>query len=130
MERPKILIVDDQQDVRDLLVNFISCKIDCEIKTAGDGQSALQQLRAEDFDLILMDIKMPGLSGIDLIKEAIKISPTSKIIVISAYDSQNVASEAMRVGAHDYILKSQSPREIELKLQHILSEMGKYIPRK
>lgn len=130
MEKARILIVDDQEEVRKLLFAFLNRWIECEIKMADSGKSVLEELKKDKFDLILMDIKMPGLSGIDLIKEIMSLSPASKIIVISAYDSQEVADEAVKAGAVDYILKSYSAREMEIKIQRVLEEIGKFLPKR
>lgn len=130
MPIPKILIVDDEQDVRDRLSNFISKKIHCEIEEASDGKEALEKLKEEKFDLMVLDIKMPGLSGIDVIKEATKFTPQTKILAISAYDSQEVASQALKEGAVDYIPKPQTIEGIDLKARDILSKMNKYKPKK
>jgi len=129
MQKPKILIVDDEQQVCDFLSSFVSRKLECEVTTANDGKAALEKLKSASFDLVLLDIKMPGLSGIDLIKEAIKFSPKSKILAISAYDSQDVALEAIKAGAFDYILKSYSTEEIGIKIKDALAKDGKYSPR-
>ncbi|MCX5695015.1 MAG: response regulator [Candidatus Omnitrophica bacterium] len=87
MLKPLILVVDDEADVRERLCNILSRKIDCRVQKAADGQEALEKLKKEKFDLVLVDIKMPGLSGIDVMKEAAKFTPQTKFLAVSAYDS-------------------------------------------
>jgi YesN/AraC family two-component response regulator len=127
--QPKILVVDDEQDIRERLVNFISRKISCSLEEAADGSQALEKLKKGGFDLVLLDIKMPGLSGIDVMKEALKLAPQTKFLIISGYDSREVAADALGAGAIDYIPKPQTVEAIELKVREVLSRIGKYQPK-
>lgn len=129
MEKPKILVVDDEEDVRERLTNFIFRRFICEIDKAANGSEALEKLKKDKFDLMILDIKMPGLSGIDVINEAVKFTPETKILAISAYDSHEVADGALRAGAIDYIHKPQTTEGMELKIKDILSKLGKYAPK-
>jgi YesN/AraC family two-component response regulator len=130
MPKAKILIVDDEKDVIERLASFISKKIDCIIEQASSGEEALNKLKGDTFDLAVLDIKMPGLSGIDVINEAMKFTPQTKFLAISAYDSYEIADQALKAGAIDFIPKPQTPEAIELKVKDILSQMGKYEPNK
>jgi len=127
--KPKILLVDDEVDVVERLANIILRRINCVVEKASDGRQALEKLKKDTFDLVLLDIKMPGLSGIDVIKEAVKFTPQTKILAISAYDSQDVADSALKAGAIDFIHKPLTKEAIELKLKQILSQIGKYQPK-
>jgi two-component system, NtrC family, response regulator HydG len=120
MDAQRILIVDDDPQVRGFLSDLVAKKISSRCTAVGDGSEALKLLKQESFSLVLLDIKMPGLSGIDVIKDVMRFSPVTKILVLSAYDSQDVADEAIRAGASDYILKSHSHQEIELKIKRAL----------
>jgi len=130
IEKPKILVVDDEEDVRIRLTNLISRHFSCEVDKAANGQEALQKLKDNKFDLAVMDIKMPGLSGIDVIKEAVKFSPQTQFLAISGYDSSEVANEALRAGAADFIHKPQTVEGIERKVRDILKRIGKYEPKR
>jgi YesN/AraC family two-component response regulator len=130
MPKAKILIVDDEPDVVARLSSFVAKKIECCIEQAASGEEALQKLKNETFDVVLLDIKMPGLSGIDVIREAIKFTPQTVFLAISGYDSYEVASQALEAGAADFIPKPQTPEAIELKVKDILIRRGKYEPRK
>lgn len=127
--KPKILVVDDEADVVERLANIILRSINCFVEKASDGKEALEKLKNYTFDLVLLDIKMPGLSGIDVIKEAVKFVPQTKILAISGYDSREVADEALKAGAVDFLPKPLTKEAIELKLKQILSQAGKYQPK-
>lgn len=129
MPKVKILVVDDEEDVRDRLSSMIQRKFYCDVDKAANGTEALEKLRKDKFDLVVLDIKMPGLSGIDVIKEASKFTPDTKILAVSAYDSHEVADEALRQGAIDFIHKPQTTEGIELRIRDILTGMGKYEPK-
>jgi YesN/AraC family two-component response regulator len=126
MAQVKILIVDDEEDVLERLAKLVARRFKCEVEQASNGTIALEKLKKEKFDVMMLDIKMPGLSGIDVIREAAKFTPETKILAISGYDSQEVAEEALKAGAVDFLHKPQTPDAIELKLKDILIKMGKY----
>lgn len=129
LRNPNILIVDDEEDILDGLSNFLSHKFSCRVETSLNGGDALLKLKEASFDLVITDIKMPGLSGIDIMKQAQKFSPQTKFLAISAYDSDEVAHEAIQAGAVDFILKPHSPEAIELKVRQVLINIGKYKPK-
>lgn len=124
MDKPRILIVDDEPDVRERLISFISRKVDCLTEEAQDGWEALEKLKNGHFDLVILDIKMPGLSGIDVLREAAKFSAKTRFLAISGYDSHDVASEALKAGAMDFISKPQTPESIALKVREILEAIA------
>ena len=127
--KPRILVVDDEADVVERLSNIILRRFNCIVDKAHNGKVALEKLKEHAVDLVLLDIKMPGLSGIDVIKEAVKFTPQTKILAISAYDSEEVANEALKAGAFDFLPKPLSKEAIELKLKQILTQIGKYQPQ-
>ncbi len=83
-QRPRILVVDDEQAVRDLLVKTLSIA-DYDVDTAADGPSALDRLRAVEYDLLITDLKMPGMDGLSVIREARRQSPDLPIVIITGY---------------------------------------------
>lgn len=130
VEEPRILVVDDEEEVREHMSKLISNHFACKIDTASNGREALDKIKKDKFDLVVLDIRMPGLSGIDVIKEAVKFTPETKILAVSAYDSQDVANEALKYGAVDFIHKPQTAAGIERKVRDILKKIGKYSPKK
>lgn len=129
IQRPKILVVDDEEEVRTHLGNVIGRHFNCEVDRAANGQEALDKLKTNKFDVVVMDIKMPGLSGIDVIREAIKFTPHTKFLAVSAYDSSDIANEALKAGAVDFVHKPQTIESIERKVRDILKKIGKYAPK-
>lgn len=108
----KILIVDDELLMRNFLAETLKRK-NMEVYTAENGQKALEMLKDNIFDLVITDMKMPGLSGFDVLKKVKESSPNTIIVVITAFGSIDNAVEAMRLGAFNYLLKPFSPDSIE-----------------
>jgi DNA-binding NtrC family response regulator len=129
MDKPRILIVEDDSAIRDILKKFLTMHIECRILEAGSGRQALEFLEKGAFDLILLDIKMPGISGMDILKKTKEAYPETDIIVISGWDSQSVACEALEKGAFDYIPKSSSVTVIQDKVCEILKKRNKCFPK-
>lgn len=129
MDKPRIFIVDDETEARTSLGNFLRRNIECEVFEAGDGRQALEILKDDGFDLILLDIKMPGISGIDVLKKTKVTHPDTDIVMISAWDSQPVALEALQNGAVDYITKPSTIQVIYSKICEILKKRNKYLPK-
>lgn len=103
-ERPRILIVDDEQGVRDLLVRALSGG-DYDVDAAPDGRTAVEQLRAVEYDLLITDLKMPGMDGLSVIREARRVFPELPIIIITGYSTEASAIEAINLGVSGYLTK-------------------------
>lgn len=130
MQKPRILIVDDEEKARKNLRNFISPRYECDIEEAQDGESAIEKVKKMQPDVILLDIRMPGISGIDAISEIKQISPDSRIIVISAWKSPDVATKAMGMGAFDYLDKPLSLTVFKERFDSALVSIGKLIKKR
>lgn len=102
-QKGTILIVDDEVGPRESLRMIL--KPIYEIHTAVDGEEALQFIRNENIDLVTLDLRMPGLSGIEVLREIKKIRPDVEVIVITGYGTLTNAQEAIRFGAGDFISK-------------------------
>jgi nitrogen regulation protein NR(I) len=98
-----ILIVDDDKSIRYSLKRMLEQKY--SVLTAQNGEEALDRVKESSPDLILMDIRMPGRNGIDVLKEIKSLDPKSLVIIMTAYGTTETAIEAMKYGAFDYILK-------------------------
>lgn len=117
----KILIIDDEQSMRDFLAIMLK-KEGHEVVTAENGADALKAVHAEIFDLVITDVKMPGVSGIDVLKMIKEISPETVVIMITAFATAETAVEAMKLGAYDYITKPFKIDEIKLIIQKALEK--------
>ena len=100
-----ILIVDDEQDMRQLLKRSLEPDLNCRVTTAGTGERALELLAEAPFDLVLADIKMPGMDGLELLELVKRHNPEQIIVMMTAFGAVDTAVRAMRHGAHDYITK-------------------------
>jgi two-component system response regulator PilR (NtrC family) len=101
---PKILVLDDDQNIRDMLVIMLT-REGYDVQAYGDPYKAMQGLRKEPFDLIITDLKMPRMDGLEFLRRAKKIAPETVVILITAYASGETAVAAMKEGAFDYIEK-------------------------
>ena len=102
----KILIVDDETSMREFL-SILLGREGYAVETAADAESALALLAERSFDLIISDVKMPGLDGIALLQRVKRSWPDTAVLMITAYSTTEDAVEAMKLGAYDYVRKEQ-----------------------
>ncbi len=119
MTDARILVVEDEQSMRELLTIMLK-KETYQVSTLGDGQSAIEAIRREPFDLIITDVRMPGVDGLQVLKAAKDLSPDTMIIMITAFATTETAVEAMKLGAYDYITKPFNLDEIKLVIKNAL----------
>lgn len=103
-DRPRILVVDDELAVRDLLSKTLTMS-DYDVDMAADGHAAIERLRAVTYDLLITDLKMPGMDGLSVIREARKINADLPVIVITGYSTEASAIEAINLGVAGYLTK-------------------------
>jgi two-component system, NtrC family, response regulator PilR len=117
----RILIVDDEPSMREML-RIVLRRDGYDVQLADSGREAIDQLRQNNFDLLLSDIKMPDVSGVDVLRAAKEINRDLVAFMMTAYASTSTAVEAMRLGAVDYFTKPFSMDELRLKIrQHLES---------
>jgi len=100
----KILIIDDETTIRETL-SAVLLEEGYSTVTAGNGEKAVELLTQFAFDAVICDIRMPGMSGMDVLRKSKEIRPETPVIIITAYASIETAVEALREGASDYIIK-------------------------
>lgn len=122
---PSILIVDDEPALRLAMKNFIEPRFSCRILEAENAALALEQTKSAQPDIILLDIKMPGASGLDILEDIKKASPASHIVIVSAWNSGEAMEMAVAKGAVDYITKPVSLAALDEKLRLLLLGLGK-----
>jgi len=127
MKKPVVLVVDDEKDARSTIINFLDQRYDCDFKEANDGDEAVAFVKDKPCDMMLLDIKMPKKSGMTVVKEAKEINSGIDILIISAWVSDDVAEEAMKLGATDYAIKPLDLKAISLKFENILKKRGQCI---
>src|SRR5215831_17638518 len=109
--KPRLLIVDDEAEVRGVLNDLLSDSYECtEVPSAED---ALEKLRSNDFQLVISDITMSGMSGLEMIPHVKSISPDTVIVMISGMQTIESAINALRLGAFDYLMKPFDLRQAE-----------------
>ncbi|HAF15865.1 MAG TPA: two-component system response regulator [Blastocatellia bacterium] len=116
--RSQILIVDDEPEITAILSDLFSGEHDCT--TAGMAEEALQQLAKSDYELVVSDITMPGMSGLDMIPHVKSISPNSVVVMISGMQTVESAIDALRLGAFDYVMKPFDLRQVEAVVKRAL----------
>jgi two-component system response regulator PilR (NtrC family) len=117
----KILVVDDEQSMRDFLAIMLK-KEGHDVVAAENGSDALKALQVEIFDLVISDVKMPGVGGIDVLKSIKELSPETVVIMITAFATAETAVEAMKLGAYDYIIKPFKVDELKLIINNSLEK--------
>ncbi len=121
----KVLIVDDDEDMRATLSDFVS-KMGVKVRTVGDVSEAQSALRTETpaFDLVLADLKLPGGTGLDVLKAAHARSVDTLVTIVTGYASLETAIDAIRLGAYDYITKPFSLDEIGVQVRNMISRVS------
>ena len=102
--RPRILVVDDEESIRELLSKTLALA-DYEIDLAPDGRTALDRLRLIQYDLLITDLRMPGVDGLTVIREARRLKTDLPVIIITGYSSEASAIEAVNLGVQGYLTK-------------------------
>lgn len=103
-DTPRILIVDDEESFRTILAKRLG-KRGLPVVTAGSGREALETIKHRSFDVILLDVKMPEMNGIEALAEIKKIDPLLEVIILTGHASVDAAVEIMKLGGYEYLLK-------------------------
>jgi excisionase family DNA binding protein len=102
--RPRVLVVDDEASIRDLLSKTLALA-DYDVDLAFDGRSAIERLRLMPYDLLITDLKMPGVDGLGVIREARRMKPDIPVIIITGFSTEASAIEAVNLGVAGYLTK-------------------------
>lgn len=116
-----LLVVDDEPGMREFLEIMLR-KEEYNVKVASNGEEAIEMLKKEPFDLAIVDIQMPGINGIEVLKNSKENHPNTTVIMITAFASHESAIEAMKLGAYDYITKPFKIDEIKLVISKALDK--------
>lgn len=110
-ESARILVVDDEKFIRDIIADFLAME-GYVVRTAEDGAAAAEELRRARFDLVISDLKMPRMGGLDLLREVSEVHPDTMTIIMTGFGTVETAIDAMKRGAYDYILKPFKVEEV------------------
>lgn len=102
--RARVLVVDDEDAIRDLLSRTLALA-DYEVDSAPDGRTALDRMRIIDYDLLITDLRMPGVDGLSVIREARRLNAEIPIIIVTGHSSEASAIEAINLGVQGYLVK-------------------------
>ena len=119
----RILVVDDEEDVRETLSNVLK-SLSYEPYTAASGPEALEIIKNTSIDVVLSDLYMPEMDGIELLKRIRTIDPKMVFLMITAHPTIETAVEAIKKGAYDYLTKPFHIEEVRLKINRALEKKG------
>jgi DNA-binding NtrC family response regulator len=122
MEPLRILVVDDESSQRELIGGFLR-KQGHEVFLAGSGAEALARVRETRVDLVLSDFRMPGMSGIELLRAVKAVNPEIPFILVTAYGTVEAAVQAMQEGAADYLMKPLDLEELLLRIGRVSEQV-------
>lgn len=112
MDRPRVLVIEDKPSVLELMTTILRDGYD--VATASDGATALSVLATAPLDVVLTDIRMPGVSGFDVLRAARSRTPCAEVVMMTAYANVQDAVAAIKLGAYDYVAKPLEADEISL----------------
>ena len=110
-EKTKILVVDDDEVVRRSHVRSLA-GANCDVKAVWNGTEALRAMAEDPFDVVLLDLRMPGLDGMAVLRTIKEKWPESEVVIITGYPAIESAKEAVRLGAYDYLAKPAGPDDV------------------
>jgi len=126
----KVLVVDDEEEIRDLLLKALTQMGGFRVELAGSGEEALRKIDKDQFDLILTDLAMPKMNGLQLIEEVAQSKPEVLTVLMTGHGTIDSALEALKRGASDYLLKPLYLEELVIRLQKVLEEKKRFVSQK
>jgi len=122
-ERTHILVVDDEEIVRESLAGWLA-EDGYRVETAADGAAAIEKVQTARWSILLVDLKMPGMDGLQVLEEVRRIQPETAVVIMTAYATVATAVTAIRLGAYDYLVKPFEPEEVSLMIQKIVNQQA------
>jgi DNA-binding NtrC family response regulator len=124
MLRKPILIVDDEPIVRESIRDWLK-NSGYQVATAETGEEALEMVEKEDFSVVVLDVRLPGKTGIKVLQELKALKPQIKSIIITAYPTAEMSAEAKKLGAVDFLIKPIAPDDLERLIKETLLQCEK-----
>ena len=116
-DRPRVLVVDDEASIRELLTRTLALT-EYDVEAVADGRTGLDRLRLGPYDLLIADLRMPVMDGLTLIREARRLQPALKVIIITGYSTEASAIDAVNLGVVGYLVKP-------FRVPQVLSAVGR-----
>jgi len=123
----RILVVDDEKEIRDFLYKALSRLGGFRVELAETAEEALQKIEKDPFDLVLTDLKMPKMDGLQLVTEIAKLKPEILTVMMTGHGTIDSALEAMKRGASDYLMKPLNLDELIIRIQKVLEEKQRFV---
>ncbi len=124
----RVLVVDDEPSVREMLADFLELN-NFVCMQANNGEAAVDYTKREKFDLVIMDIRMPGVSGMDALRAIKEDTPEQPVVMVTAVNEVETAVEAMRLGAYDYVMKPFILRDMLIVIDHAIKGRAQQFDR-
>lgn len=118
-----VLIVDDEAIVRESIRDWLT-DAGYDVETAETGEQALEMIGKRDYGVVVLDVRLPGKTGIRVLKEVREVRPGIKAIMITAYPTVEMAVESMKLGAVDYLVKPVAPDDLEKLVRETLEKVS------
>jgi DNA-binding response OmpR family regulator len=119
----RVLVVDDEANLRQTLARILH-QLGCDVTTAADGSEALQRLEAAPYELVYLDIRLPGMDGLQVLRQVHDRYPQVAVVLLTAHASIGSAVEAVRLGATDYLIKPITPEALIARTRSILTDQA------
>src|SRR5689334_13323064 len=110
-ESPRVLVVDDEKVIREILSDFLTME-GYVVRTVEDGENALKELERRSYNMVISDLKMPGMGGLELLEKIAELRQNVLTVIMTGFGTVETAIEAMKKGAYDYILKPFKIEEV------------------
>ena len=126
--KTRILLVDDEEQFVDALSERLVIR-DYEITTSLDGEDALEKIRQFNYDVVILDVAMPGTDGIEVLREVKKLKPLTEIIMLTGQGTLETAIEGMKLGAFDFLMKPCDTAELDSKIKRAFARKDEHEER-
>ncbi len=124
----RVLLVDDEEEFTELLSERLETR-GFKIRVAHDGDQAIARLNEETADVVLLDVMMPGTSGVETLKEIKALWPLIEVIMLTGHGTVETAIEGMKIGAYDYLLKPTGTEDLSVKLKNAYQRKSEHEER-
>ncbi|MEX1229627.1 MAG: response regulator [Planctomycetaceae bacterium] len=125
MRQRRILVVDDEKNIR-LMLSHVLAADDTVVETAVNGEEALDKINETTYDLVLLDLRMPGMDGLNVLREIKTHAAKLPVIVLTAHGTVESAVDAMQIGAANFLQKPFAPRELREAVEHALKSSAEF----
>jgi DNA-binding NtrC family response regulator len=126
--KTRVLLVDDEEEFAGALAERLSLR-DYDVSTASSGEEALEKLKSYNFDVVILDVVMPGISGIDALRAIKSSKPLTEVIMLTGHATVETAIEGMKLGAYDYLMKPCETEDLVTKIDRAQNKKAEHEER-